>query len=171
MTRGASLVPEFDHEMATTRTLLERVPDGKDDWKPHEKSMSLARLANHIATLPGYVNAVLGADEFDANPEGGEKYTTPAFHSAAERVAAFDAAVASARSALAAVSDEDLGKQWTLKNGGKTMFSFPRAAVLRSFAFSHLIHHRGQLSVYLRLLDVPLPSIYGPTADTEWAAA
>ncbi|MGI8548137.1 MAG: DinB family protein [Gemmatimonadaceae bacterium] len=161
-----TLLPEFDHEMATTRTLLERVPDGKGDWKPHERSMALGYLANHIATLPQYANTALEGTEMDMNPPGGKKYQMAEFNSVQERLAAFDTGVKRAREAIAATPDSDMHVMWSLKNGGETMLSLPRVAVLRSFMMNHLIHHRGQLSVYLRLLDVPLPSIYGPTADT-----
>lgn len=168
MSIAESLLPEFDHEMATTRTLLERVPDGKGDWKPHQKSMALGYLASHIATLPGWAVSTLQQTELDMNPPGGVKYVAvPEFNSTQDRLAAFDATVKGAHEAIAAAPDSDLGVMWSLKNGGETIFSLPRVAVLRSFIMNHIIHHRGQLSVYLRLLDVPLPSIYGPTADTQ----
>lgn len=167
MSIAESLLPEFDHEMTTTRTLLERVPDGKGDWKPHQKSMTLGRLSNHIATLPAYADATLKQTEMDLNPTDGPKYQVPEFESAQARLTAFDSAVKSARAVIAATPDSDMAVMWSLKSGGETVMSLPRVAVLRSFMMNHLIHHRGQLSVYLRLLDVPLPSIYGPTADTN----
>lgn len=164
MTLAESMLPEFDHEMTTTRSLLERVPEDKADWKPHVKSMTLGRLANHLATLPEWVGFTLGRTELDfAAPDTPR---APAFSSTADSLALFDGHVGMARAALASARDEDLGVKWTLRNGDQKVFSMPRIAVLRSMVFNHIIHHRGQLSVYLRLHDVPLPNIYGPTADT-----
>lgn len=166
MSIAQSLLPEFDHEMATTRTLLERVPDGNDDWKPHQKSMPLGFLSSHVATLPVYAIATLQQPELDfASPEAA-KYKVPTFDSTEDRLAAFDAGVKSAREAIAATPDSDMTAMWSLKNGDQTFLSLPRVAVLRSFFMNHLIHHRAQLGVYLRMLDVPLPSSYGPSADT-----
>lgn len=167
MTIADSLLPEFDHEMATTRSLLERVPDGNEDWKPHPKSTSLGRLSSHIATLPGLVDIALQEPEMDMNPPGGKKYTVPELHSRTELLDTFDSIVKSARATLAGASDADMKTMWSLKNAGVPIFSLPRAAVLRSFVMNHIIHHRAQLGVYLRMLDVPLPSSYGPTADTQ----
>lgn len=166
MTIAQSILPEFDHEMATTRTLLERVPDTGGDWKPHPRSMSLANLANHIATLPGFAKAVVQQTELDMNPAGDKEYTAPSFDSAQARLAVFDENVRQSREAIAGAPDSDMQVVWSLKHGDKTIFAVPRVAVLRTFTMNHIIHHRGQLSVYLRLLDIPLPSIYGPTADT-----
>ena len=163
-----SMLPEFDHETATTRTLLERVPDASAEWKPHAKSMSLGYLASHIANIPRWASATLERTEFDVNPPGGKSdLKTPEFDSVARVLERYDAGVSAAREVLRRTSDGDFMVQWTLKNAGRSMFSMPRASVFRSFVMNHAIHHRGQLSVYLRLLDVPLPSIYGPTADTE----
>jgi uncharacterized damage-inducible protein DinB len=156
-----ALLPEFDHEMTTTRKVLERLPEDRFDWKPHVKSFSLGALATHVATLPTWGAETLNQSEFDL--AGGQ--SAAALPSKAELMAAFDKNVAATRSALAGKSDAELMAMWTLKRGGKTIFSMPKTAVLRSFVLSHLIHHRGQLSVYLRLLDVPVPSIYGPSAD------
>ena len=155
------LLPEFDREMTTTRKLLERVPDEKLAWKPHQKSFSIGELATHLATLPLWGMETLTRSEFDVG-------TTPppaALASKQEIIATFDKNVASTRSALAGRTDADLMGIWTLKRSGHTLFSMPRSVVWRSFVLSHLVHHRGQLSVYLRLLDVPVPSIYGPSAD------
>ena len=162
-----SMLPEFDHETATTRTLLERVPEAKAEWKPHAKSMSLGYLASHIANIPRWASATLERTEFDVNPPGGSDLKTPEFDSVARVLERYDAGVSAAREVLRRTSDGDFMVQWTLKNAGRSMFSMPRASVFRSFVMNHAIHHRGQLSVYLRLLDVPLPSIHGPTADTE----
>lgn len=160
-----ALLPEFDHEMATTRRLLERVPEDKATWKPHPKSFSLGDLSIHITNLLTWLTTTLDRTELDLNPPGGPPFKSPRFESSAQLLAVFDEGVKNARAALAGVSDEDLMVPWTLKNAGTEIFTMPRVVTLRSFVFNHLIHHRGQLSVYLRLNDVPLPSIYGPTAD------
>ncbi|HEX7183198.1 MAG TPA: DinB family protein [Thermoanaerobaculia bacterium] len=160
-----ALLPEFDHEMATTRRLLERVPEEKAAWKPHPKSFSLGDLSVHIANLLTWLAMTLDRTELDLSPPGGEAFKSPRFESTSQLLATFDEGVRKARAALAEVSDEDLRVPWTLKNAGTEIFTMPRVVTLRSFVFNHLIHHRGQLSVYLRLNDVPLPSIYGPTAD------
>ena len=159
-----AILPEFDHEMATTRTLLERVPVDAD-WKPHVKSMTLGRLSAHVSEIPGWGTTTLTSTELDFNPPGGQPYVSPTYGSTAALVKAFDDNVAAARSAIAAASDADLMVPWSLKNGGQTVLTMPRVAVLRTFVMNHLIHHRAQLGVYLRLKDVPLPSCYGPTAD------
>lgn len=167
MSIAESILPEFDRETATTRTLLERVPADKAEWKPHVKSMSLGQLAMHIANLPQWASIALERKEFDPNPQGGGRITTPAFESAAHLLELYDANVSAARALLVRATDAEFMVPWTLKSGGKTMFSMPRVAVFRSFVLNHAVHHRGQLSVYLRLLDVPIPNIYGPTADTQ----
>jgi uncharacterized damage-inducible protein DinB len=156
-----TLLTEFDHEMGTTRRLLERIPDGKFDWKPHDKSMSLGGLATHLSNLPNWGTTILNDASYDlaAGP--------PNLTAAASRVdvlAHFDAATATTRAALDK-TDAELAAQWKLKRGDQEIFSLPRAAAFRTFVLYHVVHHRGQLSVYLRLNDVPVPSIYGPTAD------
>jgi uncharacterized damage-inducible protein DinB len=160
-----ALLPEFDHEMQVTRAHLAVVPEAKADWKPHAKSMSLGQLARHIAEVPGWVGVTLGATEMDLNPPGGPAYVPPKFEGTARSLEVFDAAVAQGRAMIAAASDADFMVTWSLKNAGKVAMSMPRAAVLRSFVMNHMIHHRGQLTVYLRQLEVPVPSSYGPTAD------
>jgi len=157
-----ALLPEFDREMATTRTVLERVPEGKYDWKPHAKSFSAGVLATHVATLPTWATETLVRDEIAIEP------TQPppsALATRAELLAAFDANVAAARAALTGKTDPELMAMWSLRRGDHLLFTMPKATVLRSFVLSHLVHHRGQLTVYLRLLDIPVPSIYGPSAD------
>ncbi|HET6933265.1 MAG TPA: DinB family protein, partial [Candidatus Angelobacter sp.] len=156
-----ALLPEFDHEMQTTRRTLERVPEDKLGWKPHQKSMTLGALATHLATIIHWVDAVAGMDSFDVTSVP----PTPELKSREELLKAFDENVARARKTIAGISDPAMMKPWSLIAGGKTMFSLPRIAVLRSFVLNHIIHHRGQFSVYLRLNDVPVPSIYGPSAD------
>lgn len=166
MAIAQSLLPEFDNEMKSTRALLERVPDGLDDYKPHPKSSSLASLAAHVAGLPRLGFSALQPDaEYDFDPPGGKKFTPPKFQSPAINVANFDELVTKTREAIANASDEFLMQPWTLKYQGNKLFTMPRIAVLRGMMMNHLIHHRGQLTVYLRMNDVPLPRIYGPTAD------
>ncbi len=159
-----ALLPEFDHEMATTRTLLQRVPVDPN-WKPHGKSMTLGRLSAHVSELPGWGVTTMTTTELDFNPPGGQPYVSPTYDTTAALVKAFDDNVAAARSAIAAASDGDMMVNWSLKNSGQTILTMPRVGVLRTFVMNHLIHHRAQLGVYLRLKDIPLPSIYGPTAD------
>jgi len=160
-----ALLPEFDHEMANTRKTLERVPDGKFDWKPHEKSMPMGNLAIHLATLPGWTVQTMKQESLDLAPPGGQPFKLPEAKTTKEVVEMFDRNVAEARAAIEAASDEDFMKPWSLLMTEKPIFTLPRAAVLRSFVMSHSIHHRAQLGVYLRLNDVPVPSIYGPSAD------
>jgi uncharacterized damage-inducible protein DinB len=160
-----SLLPEFDHEMKTTRTVLARVPDDRAAWKPHTKSASLGDLAIHVATLNRWAVASLSDTTFDVNPKGGERWSPPTWESRTATLAAFDEGRDEARRAIAGASDADLMVPWTLRAGDRVILTLPRIAVLRSFVLSHLIHHRGQLSVYLRLNDIPVPPIYGPTAD------
>lgn len=161
MKMAEALLPEFDREMTTTRTVLERVPDDKLDWKPHAKSFSLGELASHIATLPAWGTETINRSELDI----GVTPQPAALPSKAAVLAAFDAHATGARAALVGASDADLMATWTLTRHGKALFSMPKTVVLRSFVFNHLIHHRGQMTVYLRLLNVPVPSLYGPSAD------
>lgn len=160
-----SILPEFDHEMANTRKTLERVPDEKFAWKPHEKSTSLGGLATHLANIPSWTKNTFEADELDLMPAGSEPPRMEQAKSTAEVLEAFDKNVASARVALENAADDSWQGDWTLRMGEKRIFTLPRAAVMRGFVMNHLIHHRAQLGVYLRLLDVPVPSIYGPSAD------
>jgi len=155
------LLPEFDHEMASTRKMLERVPDGKFDFKPHEKSMTLGRLAAHTAEIASYTGATIRFERLDFTGE--EKPFSPATRK--ELLDAFDKYVAESRELLSKATDEDLLKTWTLTYKGTQIFSMPRAAVLRTMCMSHLIHHRSQLGVYLRLNNVEIPGMYGPSAD------
>jgi len=162
-----SLLPEFDQEMANTRKVLERVPEGKGDWKPHAKSSTFAALTAHIANMPDWAGLTMQTDAFDYAPPGAPPYVTPTYASNKELLAAFDKSVAQARAALAAADDSKLLAPWTLMAGGKTMMTMPRVAVIRTFVMNHTIHHRAQLGVYLRLNDVPVPPLYGPTADEQ----
>jgi uncharacterized damage-inducible protein DinB len=160
------LMPEFDHEMASTRTLLERLPDGQGDWKPHPKSLSLGDLAVHIARIPFYATLVVRDTEMDLNPVGGMPFPKIPFTTTAALLTLFDEYVRDARSALVSATDGDMMEIWSLKNAGQVVLSMPRVAVYRAMVMNHLIHHRGQLTVYARMHDVPLPAIYGPSADT-----
>jgi uncharacterized damage-inducible protein DinB len=161
-----ALIPEFDHEMATTRRLLERVPDQEFEWRPHERSMTLGRLAAHIANIPYWCSLMLETTVFDLDslPPDSERQLP---QSSSAVVKEFDAKAGAARGKLAMAIDAELLTPWTLKKGGQEVFTMPRISALRSFVMNHIIHHRGQLSVYLRLKNVPLPSIYGPTADEQ----
>jgi uncharacterized damage-inducible protein DinB len=160
-----TLLPEFDMEMANTRKTLERVPDDKLDWTPHEKSMTMRALASHLSNLASWPVFVIERDSLDVSPVGEDSLRTPPVNSAQEAVAEFDKNVAAARAAIAGASDEDLLQPWSLVAGGKNIFTMPRIATLRGMVMNHTIHHRAQLGVYLRLNDVPVPSIYGPSAD------
>jgi uncharacterized damage-inducible protein DinB len=156
-----ALLPEFDREMTTTRKLLERVPDDRFDWKPHPKSMPLGDLARHVATIPSWGSVTITQPEIDL----GGPNTVPPPKNRADLLALFDKHVADTRAALAGRGDAEFMAPWSLKNKGQTVFTMPKAVVWRSFVMNHLIHHRAQLSVYLRMNDVPIPSMYGPSAD------
>lgn len=157
---------EFDYEMKATRMLLERVPFAKASWKPHAKSTALGALASHIANLTGLGVIIANESGRDVAKLSAEERRGTQYHAVEEMLAAFDARVAASREAIAALTEPKLGETWTLRNGDRVNFAWPRATVLRLSLMNHLIHHRAQLGVYLRLNDVPLPAIYGPTADT-----
>jgi len=158
---GAQLLPEFDMEAAKTRTALERVPDDKLDFKPHEKSFSLLQLAGHLSNIPSWAGAILTQDEMDIS--GPMEREEPS--NVAEILADYDKNVATARALLEAATAETLASSWTFKQGGEVQFSMPKRATFRLWIMNHQVHHRAQLTVYLRLLDVPVPAIYGPSAD------
>ena len=160
-----ALLPEFDQEMANTRKTLERVPEEKLGWKPHEKSGTMGWLATHLANIPTWVNSTIDTDSLDLAPGGVSVGPMPPAKSRKEVLETFDKNVTAARAAIARASDAHLVKPWSLLFGGKTMFTLPRTAVLRSFVMNHSIHHRAQLGVYLRLNNIPVPAIYGPSAD------
>lgn len=160
-----ALLPEFDHEMGTTRRVLERVPESEFAWKPHDKSFSLGQLAGHVANIPTWVGHILQNSVFDVSTAGDTRPRQP--ESLAMLLADFDKNVKAARAGIAATGDAEMLAPWTFKSGEQVVFTMPRAATLRSFIMNHLIHHRGQLTVYLRLKNVPLPSVYGPTADEQ----
>jgi uncharacterized damage-inducible protein DinB len=162
MSIAEGLLPEFDQEMATTRKLLERVPSDKGPWKPHPKSFPLGHLAQLVATMPGWLTQTLRDTEVNLATSSGYSFETTE-----TLLGEFDRHVREAREALTSAKEADFSVPWSLKNGNRVLFTAPRGVVVRSH-MNHLIHHRGQLSVYLRLNDVPLPSIYGPTADEPW---
>ncbi|HET6350359.1 MAG TPA: DinB family protein [Candidatus Krumholzibacteria bacterium] len=165
MTLGEYLVGEFDHEAQSTRRVLDRVPEAHVAWAPHSKSRSLGELANHIAGLPVWVGRVLQTPEYDFLAPGNPTPGVRPWESKAALMAKFDKNVAEARAIMKATSDEKLLESWSLKRGGEVVYTLPRLAAVRSMVLSHTIHHRGQLTVYLRLKDVPVPGVYGPSAD------
>lgn len=162
MTLSQAILAEFENEAGSTRKILERIPDGKLSWKPHEKSMTLGRLAGHIAELPAWIVSTVELDSLTVEPGD---YKAFAADSQPELLGTFDKYVSEARRAIKTVTDDHLQKVWTLTIQGRQVFSMPRHAVLQSFLLNHMIHHRGQLSVYLRLLDVTVPGMYGSSAD------
>jgi uncharacterized damage-inducible protein DinB len=161
MSISQMLLPEYDQEMANTRKILERLPEGKADYKPHEKSMTLGRLAGHVAELPTWGKHTLEVEVLEINAPQ-QPFVV---ESAASALESFDKSVAEAREKISAATDQDWQVVWSLKFGGKTIFSMPRIAVMRNMVISHMIHHRAQLGVYLRLLEVEIPGMYGPSAD------
>lgn len=165
MTIAESLLPEFDREMGLTRRLLERVPDEQFGWKPHDKSMTLGRLAEHLAEMPMWCRVTIVESGIDVGAGRPPGYTPPATRAAV--LAMFDRNLADARAALSGRTDPELMAPWKLSSQGKEVFTMPKAIVLRTFVMNHMIHHRGQMSVYLRLQNVPVPSMYGPSADEQ----
>lgn len=165
-----ALLPEFDHEMAGVKRMLERVPEDKFEWRPHPKSGTMGWLASHLATLPGLGVRVVETDSLEVAPEGEPPPGPPKLTTRQEVLDAFDKNRDAARAAIAGASDEHLMKTWTLFFHGNTVFAMPRSSVLRSAMICHMIHHRAQLGVYLRLNDVPVPAIYGPSADEPFPA-
>jgi uncharacterized damage-inducible protein DinB len=159
---SSALIAEMEQEAATTRKCLERVPAEKFDWKPHEKSMTMKRLAVHIAEMFGWTMSAVTQTELDFAKID---YTPAEPADTAELVELLDKTVAEAIAALRATPDEKFAEDWSLRNGETVYFTIPKIAVMRGMVLSHIIHHRGQLSVYLRMNDIPVPSIYGPSAD------
>jgi uncharacterized damage-inducible protein DinB len=164
MSIGQGLIAEFDAEMKTTRRMLERVPGEKGEWKPHPKSFPLGHLAQLVSWMPGWIAQTLTQPRLDLSKAAGYSY-----EKTETLVDQFDRNVADAHAALENVTDEEWGTEWSLTSGDKVFMKLPKGIVVRQH-ISHLVHHRGQLSVYLRLLDVPVPSIYGPTADEPWGS-
>ncbi len=162
MSQKQALIAELQMEAANTRKILERVPVEKNDWKPHAKSMSLGRLASHVAEIPGWVTVTLETDELDFAKS---EYKPVVAASTEELLDILDKNMAKAVKTLETIPDEEFDKMWTMRNGDQVFFTLPKKVVLRTFAYSHNFHHRAQLGVYLRLLDIPVPGMYGPTAD------
>lgn len=158
-----TLLAQLEREIDATRKMVERVPEGKADWKPHPKSMPMGYLSNLVATMFGWIAMMIESDHLDLAAGGGR----PSASTGAERLALFDKSVADARRALSSTTDEHLTQPWQLRVGGNVVDEKPRHIMIAD-TFSHLAHHRGQLTVYLRLNDQPVPSIYGPTADEGW---
>ena len=170
MTIGQSLLPEFDQEMQNTRKTLERVPEDKWSWKPHDKSGTLGWLAGHVATMIDWIPVTLTTEELDYAPVGGPTYQPPKIENRKELLAEFDKNVSAARAALSSVSDAEIVKNWRLLAGGQEIFTMPRIACIRGMVLNHHIHHRAQLTVYFRLLNVAVPGLYGPSADETQAS-
>ena len=165
MTYAATLLPEFDQEMANTRKVLERIPEDKLDWRAHPKSNTIGWNANHVADLVNWLAQALTRPSLDVAPVGGEPYPFPKLTSRRELLDLFDRNVAAARTAITALRDEEMGQMWTLLRAGQPIFTMPRAAVVRGVVLNHLIHHRAHLCVYLRLNGIPVPGMYGPSGD------
>lgn len=157
---------DIAHELASTRRILARVPDGRFDWAPHKKSMTLGRLATHLAELPRFAVVFFEGDEMDLATSG---WTARTLSTTADILALFDENAAAMQAAVAAADGAALGRTWTLRNGDHVILSQQKGALIRTMGISHIVHHRGQLSVYLRLLDVPVPGLYGPSADEAMA--
>ena len=171
MTIGQTMLGEFDQEMQNTRKALERLPDEKWSWKPHEKSGTVGWLAGHIATLPGWLTMTINTEELDYAPVNGPAYQPPKIENRQQALANFDKEVGEARAALASVTDQEMMKGWKLLAGGQEIFTMPRVACIRGMIMNHLIHHRAQLTVYYRLLNIAVPGMYGPSADETQASS
>lgn len=167
MSIAESILPEFEQEMAGTRKALERIPDDKLDWKAHPKSNTIGWVSAHLAEIPGWVEGTLTQDSWDINPVGGEPYKSPTATSRKQVLDLFDKNVAAARQAIASTADDAFMKQWSLLSGGNPIITMPRLAVIRTFVVNHAIHHRAHLCVYLRLNDIPVPALYGPSGDEQ----
>jgi uncharacterized damage-inducible protein DinB len=159
-----AFLQELEMEMVNTRKTLERVPD-KMDWTPHPKSMTMGHLAQHLAEIPDWVSKTIDLDDLDLAPVGAPPHKPEPAKTPKDALAMFDKNLAAARASLASTTDAHLMKPWSLKMGGKTLMTMPRAVVIRNFVLNHNVHHRAQMGVYLRLNDVPVPSVYGPSAD------
>ncbi|MEM8945148.1 MAG: DinB family protein [Planctomycetota bacterium] len=165
MSLGTAMLPEFDHEMTNTRKVLECVPDNKLNWRATEKLNTIGWVANHLAETVGWVEGTLTADTWDMHPEGEEPYQSPALTSQKEILALFDENYEAARRQIEATSDEEFAKSWSLLSGGEAMITMPKMDVMRTWVLNHTIHHRAHLCVYLRLNDIAVPGMYGPSAD------
>lgn len=167
MSIAEMLVPEFDQEIAVTRRVLERVPNERGEWKPHPKSFPMAHLAQLVARVPGWTMAMLSQTELDIAPTSGPAFPGYSVEKTATLLAELDQNAKAARAAIARTSDADFQVPWTLKKGGAAVMTQPRYLMLRYMMLNHLVHHRAQLGLYLRLADVAVPQMYGPTADDK----
>jgi len=165
MNIAQSMLMEFDHEMAQTRKTLERVPDNLFGWRPHEKSFTMGELASHIQSIVEWGVDVLIKDSYDVRPEDVEAHKAKAPKTQADLVASFDTHRENLRATLEKTSDESFMKPWSFSVSGKNVFTLPRVAIMRGMIMNHLIHHRGQLTMYFRLNNIPVPALYGPSAD------
>lgn len=165
MSYASLILPDFEPEMASTRKVLERVPEDKLDWQPHPKSHTIGWNANHLAEMPGWVSSTMSATALDIAPVNGPRYQSPSFRQRQQILDLFDQNVAEARAALAKAQEADFDVTWSLLNAGQPLMTMPRRAVLRSFVVNHVVHHRAVLCVYLRLNDIPVPGMYGPSGD------
>jgi uncharacterized damage-inducible protein DinB len=161
------LLPELDQELAVTRRVLERIPDDRGEWKPHPKAFPMAHLAQLVTRLPGWLPMMLARTELDIQPLDGPKFPDYSVETTATLLAEFDRNAAQAREALARATDADFEQPWTLKRAGQVVVTNSRYQMLRSMVLNHLVHHRAQLALYLRLADLPVPQMYGPTADDK----
>jgi uncharacterized damage-inducible protein DinB len=170
MSYAETILQEFDQETAKTRKVLERIPEDKMNWRAHPKSNTIGWNANHLAEIPGWVEGMLTKPSWDIAPAGGQAYQSPKLTTRQEVLTVFDRNVAAARKAIAAVKDQEIVQQWSLLQGGKPLFTMPRTVVIRNFVLNHLIHHRAILCVYLRLNDIPVPGMFGPSGDesAQW---
>ncbi len=167
MSLAQLLLPELEIEMAGTRKVLERLPEDKLDWKAHSKSNTIGWVANHLAEIPGWVAGTVEMDNWDISPPGGEPYQSPNLTKPTEILALFDKNVAEGMASLAKASDETLGKTWSLLAGGQPLFTLPKLGVIRTFVINHMIHHRAIMTVYMRLNEIPVPALYGPSGDEQ----
>ncbi len=167
MSIAESILPEFEMEMAGTRKTLERIPDDKLGWKAHSKSNTIGWVASHLAEIPGWVEGTLTQDAWDINPPGGEPYRTTELTSRQQVLNQFDANVVAAGKCIAATADDEFAKSWSLLSGGQPLITMPKLAVIRTWVLNHTIHHRAHLCVYLRLNDIAVPALYGPSGDEE----
>ncbi len=167
MTIAESILPEFDVEMAGTRKTLERVPEENLDWKAHDKSNTIGWVACHLAEIAGWVEGTLTQDSWDINPPDGEPYKTPELSSRQAILDLFDTNVANARKRIAETPDDEFAKSWSLLSGGEPLITMPKLGVIRTWVLNHTIHHRAHLCVYLRLNDIPVPALYGPSGDEQ----
>ncbi len=170
MNIGESMVPEYDSEMANTRRVLERVPEDKFQWKIHDKSNTVGWVANHLADIPNWVEMTISQDAFDVEPVAGQPYQTPTATSLAPLLETFDKNVSRGRELLSTVDDATLFGPWSLLKQGQEIMTMPRLAVIRVWVLNHSIHHRAHLCVYLRVNDIPVPGLYGPSADDTGAS-